>query len=51
MTIQDIKLARPSKELIIYRREVEVNIQKARSLKELEKWEKVAKLIDGKLKY
>lgn len=50
MTIQDIKLARPSKELILYRRVVETNIQNSRSLKDYEKWEKIAKLIDSKLK-
>lgn len=50
MTIQDIKLSRATKDLILYRREVELNIEKARTVKDFDKWEKVAKLIDSKLK-
>ena len=51
MTIQDIKLAQPSKELILYRRKVEINIQNARSNKDFDKWEAIAKLIDSKFKH
>jgi len=51
MTIQDIKLAKPSKELIIYRRKVELKIENARTVKDFNKWETIAKLIDSKLKH
>ena len=48
MTKQDIKLSRPSKELILYRRQVELNIEKARTVKEFDKWEGIKRLIDSK---
>lgn len=49
MTLQDIKLSRPSKEMILFRREIEVKIQKCRSLSEYKELEKMAKVIDSKL--
>lgn len=50
MTIQDIKISRASKEMILYRREIEKKIQECRSFSEYKKLEKIAKLIDIKLK-
>ena len=51
MTLQDIKLSRPSKEMIIFRRKIEEQIQQTRSLTEYNKLEKLAKAIDNKLKH
>lgn len=50
MTIQDIKISRASKEMILYRKEIEKKIQECRSFSEYKKLEKIAKLIDSKLK-
>lgn len=51
MTLADIKSSRPSKEMIIFRRELEKKIENCRSLTEYNKLEKLAKAIDNKLKY
>ena len=51
MTLADIKTARPSKEMIIFRREVEKKIENCRSLTEYNKLEELAKAIDKKLKH
>tara|TARA_S200002703_G_scaffold159808_2_gene174829 strand:+ start:48 stop:203 length:156 start_codon:yes stop_codon:yes gene_type:complete len=50
MTLQDIKLARPSKEMVLFRREIELKIQNCRSLSEYKELEEMAKVIDSKLK-
>lgn len=51
MTIQDIKLAKPSKEMIILKKQLEKKQLNCRKLKEYDKLEKLIQAINKKLKY
>jgi len=51
MTLQDIKSSRPSKEMIIFKKQLEKKQQNCRKLKEYEKIEKLIQAINKKLKY
>lgn len=51
MTLKDIKLARPSKEMVVLRKEIEVKIKNCRSLSQYNELNEMAEIIDAKLKY
>lgn len=51
MTYQDLKLARPSKEMIVLRKELKYKLMKCTNLKEYEEIDKMIDLIDSKLKW
>jgi hypothetical protein len=50
MTLADIKAARPSKEMILFKQQLERKMEACRSLSEFEKLQKLINAIDKKLK-
>lgn len=51
ITINDIKNSRPSKELVLLRRDLEKLLEKCRTVKEFDKYQNMINIIDKKLKY
>jgi len=50
-TINDIKNARPNKDLIFLRRDLEKLLENCRTVKEFDKYQKMINIIDDKFKH